>query len=153
IRELQREFDTLNGELRSLFSVAGHGKEGLTLEWIAAQRLVLEERRRSLQAEIEEAERLLFVTKDSDELTLKAQEQAYTEVQRFQADLIVAQQTRDNLKLNIADSATFIASLENKLRALNDAAAVAQYIGDVRFQYCPACYSPVETSDTVPHAC
>jgi hypothetical protein len=153
IRELQRAFDTVSGELRSLLSVPSQGKEALTLEWIAAQRLVLEEQRRALQAVIEEAERRLFTSDDADELTLKAQEQVYIEVQRLQADLGAARQERDNLTLNIADSVSFIASLEHKLKALSDSAAVAEHIGEVRFQYCPACYSPLEPSDALAHVC
>jgi hypothetical protein len=153
IRELQREFDTVSGELRSLFSVAGQGKEALTLDWITAQRVVLEQQRHTLGLDIERVERQLFTTSGADELTLKAQEETYVEVQRLQADLGAARQERDNITLNIADSASFISSLEHKLKALNDSAAVAKHIGDVRFQYCPACYAPLGTSYALAHAC
>lgn len=151
IRELQREFDAVSGELRSLFAVATQSKEALTLDWIEAQYRALQEQRLRLQTEIEEAERRLFTSGAADELTLRAQEQAYAEVQRIQADLGIARQERDNLTLNIVDSASFIASLEYKLKALEDSAVVAKHIGEVRFQYCPACYSPLDALDA--HAC
>jgi hypothetical protein len=153
IRDLQREFDTVSGELRSLFSVASQGKDALTLDWIAAQRAVLEGQRLALQAGIEEAERRLFTTDGADELTLKAQEEAYAEVQRLQVVLGAARQERDNLTLNIADSAAFITSLENKLKALGESAAVAEHFGEVRFQYCPACYAPLDASDASAQTC
>lgn len=55
--------------------------------------------------------------------------------------------------MTIADSAEFIESLKNKLKALNDSYSVAENIGDVRFQYCPACYSNLDASDDLAHVC
>jgi DNA repair exonuclease SbcCD ATPase subunit len=153
IRALQREFDTASGELRSLFAVLGTGDQGLTLEWIAGERHVLEEERRSIQIQIEEAERRIFTSTADDELTLAAQEEAYEHVQALQAELGAARQDRDSLALNIADSAAFIASLQSKIEALNDAAEVAKHIGEVRFHACPACYAPLLDEEQPTHAC
>jgi hypothetical protein len=154
IRSLTREFETINAELRSLLGVLSRSGQNLTLEWIAGQRRVLEEERQQLQSEIEASELELFTSSAEDQLTLHAQEQAYREVQRLQATLSEVQQKRDSLALNIADSAAFIASLENKLNALQDSSTVAQSIGEVRFHSCPACYAVVETElDESGHAC
>ncbi|WP_315766840.1 MULTISPECIES: AAA family ATPase [unclassified Bradyrhizobium] len=157
LRDLTREFDAKSGELRSLFSVIGSAEHGLTLEWVAAQRRSLEEEGSKLQSQIEEQERELYVTaKDTDQLTLKAQERAYEEVQRTQAELSKVRQERDALALSIADSSAFIASLEHKLAALTDASTTAAHIGDIRFSLCPACYAPIENSSehsSVCHLC
>lgn len=153
IRELQKEFDSVSGELRSLFAVIGQTGESATAEWNDARRLALEEQRRELQAEIEKAEQELYTRRADDELTLKAQERAYVEVQLLQGELGDVRQKRDQLTLEMADSASFISSLENKIKALNDSSTVANYLGDVLFQYCPACYSPVSEGDVNEHAC
>jgi len=154
IRAWQREFDTVSGELRSLVAVLGKADQGLTLDWIEGQRRVLNEERSALQAQIDSAERQIFTSTAADQLTLKAQEEAYAAVQQLQAELGNAKQERDSLELNILDSDAFIASLKNKIAALNDSAAVADHIGDVRFQQCPACYSPLgDGIDAVAHAC
>jgi hypothetical protein len=154
LRDLTREFDAKSAELRSLFAVVGAAEHALTLDWVAAQRRSLEEEGATLQAQIEEQERELYVTaKNTDQLTLRAQEEAYAEVQETQAGLAKAQLARDALELSIADSAAFIASLEQKLSALTDASTTAAHINDVRFSVCPACYAPIEEQSENAAAC
>lgn len=154
IRDLTREFDAKSGELRSLFAVLGKSEHSLTLDWVSEQRKSLETERRNLQVEIELAEKELFTSAVDDNLTLGAQEKAYAEVQELQAALAAAQQKRDALRLAIADSAHFIATLERKLTALNDSSAVAVHLGDVRFTACPACYAAIEVNEEASkHAC
>jgi hypothetical protein len=150
IRSLSRDLDSVDGELRSLFAVLGKTEHSLTLDWIEAQRHVLEQERRGLQQQIEDAERQVFTSAAKDQLTLKAQEEAYAEVQKLQAKLGAGREERDALNLEIADSAFFIASLEDKIEALNDSSAVARHIGEVRFNVCPACYAPLEGESEAP---
>jgi len=52
----------------------------------------------------------------------------------------------------MADSNAFIASLEQKLSALNDADSVAEHLGDVEFKACPACFAPIDGA-SAEHAC
>jgi len=151
IRELLKEFDTINGQLRSLFSVLGKADQGFTLEWIDAQRKSLEAEQAETQRLIEDAEQKLY-TSSKDKLTLAQQQKAYKAVQTLQAALIRLKQDRDALTLTIADSDAFLASLRNKLDALRDSSSVAEHIGEVRFQCCPACYSPID-SELTKHAC
>jgi hypothetical protein len=56
IRELTREFDSKNAELRSLFAILGGGGHSLNLEWLNAQRKSLDQERTTLQSGIESAE-------------------------------------------------------------------------------------------------
>jgi hypothetical protein len=109
LRELTREFDSKDTE------------NGLTLDWLDGQRRLLEQERAALQTEIEAAEQKLYTSTADDEITLKAQEQIFAEVQRLQAELGQARQERDAMMLGMADSAAFITALEHKLAALNDA--------------------------------
>ena len=129
----QKEFDTVNGELRSLFAVLGRADIASTLDWIAGQRLVVEEQRAELQSKIEEAERHAYTAGAHDALTLKAQNQLYSEVQTLQTQLGAARNARDSLAFGIADSGAFIASLRNKLVELNDAEAVRTRLGKYNF--------------------
>src|SRR6185312_14518535 len=151
-RELVKEFDTINGELRSLFSVLGKADQGFTFEWIDAQRKTLEQEQERTQHLIEEAEQKLYTSSKKDKLTLTQQERAYKEVQALQTTLVKLKHERDALALTMADSAAFIASLNNKLEALRDSSRIAEHVGEVRFQCCPACYSPIDSEITA-HAC
>jgi hypothetical protein len=153
IRELTREFDSATGELRSLFAVLGQTDHSLTMEWLAAERRSIEDERKELQREIEKAERALYTSASKDKLTLRAQDEAYGNVQRLQAALSAARQERDSVVLEIADSAAFIRGLESKISALRDSSSVAQHLGDVTFSACPACYAPInESEQSAPNA-
>ena len=152
IRDLAKELDAAAGELRSLFAVLGQAGESLTLDWINGQRRVLEEQRDKLQSAIEVAERARYTSAADDPPTLTAQKKAYEEVQRAQMELSALRQQRDAISLEIADSNSFIASLESKLASLHDASAAADEFDQIRFHHCPACYAPIE-DDPPPHAC
>lgn len=153
IRELTREFDAKSGELRSLFAVIGSTGHSLTPEWLASERRSLLQERATVQSQIETAEQQLYSSAADDQLTLNAQERTYAEVQSRQEAVGEARRERDALMLTIADSAAFIATLEHKLAALNDADATAQHFGDVRFSVCPACYAPLEADPATSAAC
>jgi hypothetical protein len=155
IRSLTRAFDTLSAELKSLFAVLGRSDQSLTLDWLTAERNNLIANQQAVQDEIEKIEREVSLTAGADKLSLKAQNEAYTEVQRLQTELASIQEQRDAINLAVADSANFIRALEQKIAALGDASAVAEHLGDVHFSICPACLTPVaETEDdTHCHLC
>ncbi len=144
IRELDKQFNAVSAELRSLLAVLGRAGEAMTLEWIAAQRRVLEDRRSALRTEVEETERQLYSAQSGDELTLKAQQRVYAEVQSLQQELGRLEEKRDSIALAMSDSAAFISGLEQKLEALNDSGSVADYVGEIRFQTCPSCLAPLQ---------
>ncbi len=144
LRDLTREFDAKNAELRSLFAVLGQSGHNLTLDWLEGQRRSFAEERAKLQAAVEQAERDLYASVGGDELSLKAQNDAYARVQELQSRLGKARQERDATVLAVADSAAFISSLEHKLVALNDASLTAQHLGEITFSICPSCYAPLD---------
>ncbi len=73
-------------------------------------------------------------------------------VQALQVQIGADRNDLDALEFEIADSDKFIGDLEQKLKALNDAEAVSHDIDEVRFQFCPACYSAVDET-TATFAC
>nr|WIE92216.1 AAA family ATPase [Mesorhizobium sp. WSM4875] len=155
IKELGKELDKVIGQLHSLFTIlgrVGNPDQGLTPEWIDAQRKSLEEDISANQKAIEEAQAQIFSSEAEDEFTLDVQNRVYREVQDFQSEIVRTRQERDALTLTIVDSDSFISSLRSKVDALKDTAKVAEHIGEMRFQWCPACYAPVE-EDRVPHSC
>ncbi|RWC89224.1 MAG: hypothetical protein EOS32_29675 [Mesorhizobium sp.] len=155
IKEYGKELDKVIGQLHSLFTVLGRvggSDQGLTVEWIQAQRNNLDRDRNSVQLAIEQAEAALFSSEAKDKFTLDSQEAAYHRVQEIQSNLVRARQERDALTLTIADSDAFVVSLRNKIEALRDTENVAENIGEVSFQWCPACYAPLE-DEPAPHSC
>jgi hypothetical protein len=141
IRTLSRQFDTAAGQLTSLFAVLGKTDHSLTMEWLEAQRRSLNEERKKLVEQIATAEREIFTSSSADELSLDAQHKAYAEVQSLQKSIADTTQGRDALTLEMADSAAFIQSLEDKIESLKDTSAVAEHLGIAAFGVCPACYA------------
>jgi len=146
LRDLQREFDSLTVELRSLYAVLGTANS-MTVEWLNGERATLAERHRILMDDIDEAEREIFSATEQDALTLAAQDDVFGHVQRIQQQIGKKEAELDALNLDIADSAHFILSLQAKISALSDANLVASHIGEVDFQVCPACYAPISKPD------
>lgn len=152
LRELEKQLSTITAEHRSLLSIMGAAQEGMTMDWIAAQRSVLGSRRASLVQEIEVAETELFAAVETDQVTLASQNSAYESVKEEQQRLGELQEKNDALSMSIADSDLFMQSLNRKLTALNEASSVASALGDVDFSSCPACFAPIEEVATE-HAC
>lgn len=152
IRVLTKEHDSVSAELRSLITVLGAAKESMTPDWIAAERKLLAEQQSQLRTEIELAEEGLYASDVRDQLTLKAQREAYAKVQNLQSKLGGAQEEIDRIEFAVADSTAFISSLERKLRALKDAESIVDFITEVRFETCPACFTPIYQNG-VDHAC
>jgi hypothetical protein len=153
LRDLTREYDARNAELRSLFAVLGQAGHNLTLDWLEGQRRSLAQDRTNLQSSIENAERGLYAVAGTDQLTLRAQNDAYAEVQELQSALGKARQERDATILAVGDSAAFINSLEQKIAALNDASLASRHLGDMKFNICPACYAPLEAKEGDEQGC
>lgn len=152
VRRLNKELDELTGEYRSLLAVAGAATEGFTYEWVQVRRQELELEANRIAVEIAETEQKMLIGDGGDRVTLTAQQEAYAQVLRLQRELGEVKTARDNLSLKIADSERFIFSLKNKLTALQDSSAVAAFVGDVRFNECPACHAPMEDEATA-HSC
>jgi hypothetical protein len=148
LRELDKELGEVSAQLTSLFSVLGRSGESMTLDWIAAERQRLEADERATQSKIEQTERRLYSAGDEDEITLAAQESAYSEVQALQTKIAATHQQRDGLALAIADSDAFIATLDEKLSAMNDASSAVEALGEIKFTSCPACHAPI--ADDIP---
>lgn len=156
LRALDKEFSDLGGRLRSLYEVIGGEDIGLNTTWVNAQREVLSTEYGDLQKGIEVAERILFAAEKKDDLSLRAQTEAFSRVQELQAKLSAARTDRDAVALDFADSSAFISTLQGKLTALNDSKLVLSNIGDIEFATCPACYAKIKSpkdSALICHLC
>lgn len=149
-RSLQKEFDKLEAELRSLFTVFRTEGHSLTPEWVAQQKWELETELEILKAQIVSSE-LKQLAGDADPFTLKAQEEAYLRVQASSTVLEEKKLTRDTLVLSIADTVRFVENQKSKVSALRDSNAVAEEFGEIRFESCPVCYETLLREDV--HAC
>lgn len=152
IKQLEGEHDKVASELSGIQKLLGRAGEAPSRDWVAAERAKIEDEKSRVERAIAEAERQIFEGAGSEKLTLKTQQQAYGDVQGLQVEISRVQETISNLTLEISDAGMFIRDLESKLQALNDSSASSNVFGQVTYQHCPACYSPVDSDHPV-HAC
>lgn len=152
IKQLEGDHDKVASELSGIQKLLGRAGEAPSREWVAAERSKIEAEKTKVEQAIAEAERGLFEGAGQEKLSLKTQQQVYSEVQALQAEISRVQGVAGSLTLEIADADMFVRDLETKLQALNDSSASSNVFGQVTYQHCPACYSPVEADHPV-HAC
>ena len=142
IRTLSSEFDKIDAELKAVFTAFGHSGENLTKSWVELQKKELAIELDALILKIESVERQQLIS-DQDELTTKAQDAAYSEVQDNLAKMASLKTARDSLSLSIMDIERYVSSIRNRLRSLKESSMVSEVLGDLQFDTCPVCLEEV----------
>jgi hypothetical protein len=123
-----------------------HGRDGhpLTEDWIVQEQLRLENDLESLNAMIEVIEAKVFSAQFEDRLSLNDQEETFAKVQQLQKQIGEIRESLDYIELESTDSDQFIASLTKKLEALHESKLIIDELNALSFEFCPACFAPVE---------
>ncbi|TYC80063.1 AAA family ATPase [Stappia sp. BW2] len=126
-----------------------HGRDGhpLTEEWIEQEYSRLQRELHDLNTEIESIESQVFSVQFEDRLSLNDQKATYARVQSLQAEIGKITEELDYLELEAEDSLEFIASLSKKLDALHESKMVVDELNALSFEFCPACFAPVESAE------
>ncbi|WP_417449556.1 AAA family ATPase [Kordiimonas sp.] len=148
----EKEFSDVSAELKSIIRVVG-GDESLSVQWIEQKRKSFIEEREKLLNAISISEAEFYASKSTDRITIEAQKALYKEVQRLQVSMQDARTAIDGIEFEVADSKSFIATLQRRLDALKDAGLAAELVPAIRFGTCPACYADVLESDDEIAAC
>ena len=126
-----------------------HGRDGhpLTEDWIDQEYLRLQKELDDLNSQIEETEEQVFSAQFEDRLSLNDQETTYARVKELQTQIGKLNEELDFLELEASDSAEFIASLTKKLHALHESKMVVDELNALKFDFCPACFAPVQGTE------
>ena len=130
---------------RITFLTRTHARDGhpLTDDWLAQEEKNLVAKLEAINEEILRLEESIFNTQFEDRLTLNDQNETYARVTELQEKLGALTEARDQLELQIADSAAFIVSIERKLDALQQSKAVVDELNALAFDFCPSCFAPI----------
>ncbi|WP_298330326.1 AAA family ATPase [Asticcacaulis sp.] len=150
VRELEKQFEGVAGELRSIFSFLG--SQTVTPAQIEQELVILKDEEKEVLATIQDLERAAYGEGEKDELSLTAYNEAFEAFRQEQLMVDSAQSEISQIELEIVDAAQFIASLEQKLEQLTDAKAMSEHLDGIRFHSCPACNTPLEV-ESVEHSC
>ncbi len=144
LRQSERDFDQVEGELKSIVAVIGGGSLATGVQWVEGQKRAIAAAREALLAKVAAAEEVYYSRTDQDAISLRAQQLSYQRVQALQRELRDESDQISAVEFEISDSERYISSLEAKIEALRDAESVASAFGTITFSSCPACYQVIE---------
>lgn len=126
-----------------------HGRDGhpLTEEWVQQEYVRLQRELDALNKQIEAIEEEVFSAQFEDRLSLNDQKETYARVRSLQAEIGETREKLDYLELEAADSDEFISWLTKKLDALHESKMVLDELNALSFEFCPACFAPVEGTE------
>lgn len=151
IRDLDRKYGELVGELRSIFGVLGKTSDSdITVTNFQNELAALQRERDSVAAGIEE----LSQRRDADtrKKATKQSQEAATQLREINAELVRVRQEAQTLALDIEDSQQFIRTLHERIDAIDASKGMAEILGAATFNVCPACLAPVALSSS-PETC
>lgn len=143
IRDLDRKYGELVGELRSIFGVLGKTADSDVAILDFQQELKeFEQERASLSKTIED------LSTKRDEKTRRTVDarlsESVTKLRELNTNLGELQQRIQALSLDIEDSQDFIRTLKERIEALDASRGMGELLGNVSFTICPECMSPIE---------
>ncbi|SDF48065.1 ATP-binding protein [Limimaricola pyoseonensis] len=128
------------------FLIKSHKRDGrpITKEWIGEEGARIEKEISDVNSKIESIEKEIFDTEFTDRLSLNDQKSAYSRVVELQKKIGSVEEKITRLNLQIADTDSYIVSIEHKLEQLDQANTVVESMGGLAFEFCPSCFAPVE---------
>jgi hypothetical protein len=138
LKKLRNDLQEVTASLRSLYLILGNIEHSLTIDWAQAERSNLDNRLKTIYRQIGELENSVSA---NDDFSLVPQEGALRRVQSLQVELSRVDAELGSLELEIADSELFITGMERKIVALQDSSATADVVAEIRYIWCPSCFS------------
>ncbi|MBR0719461.1 ATP-binding protein [Bradyrhizobium liaoningense] len=152
LRDLEKKFDDLSSELKSIFSLVGGDLDTpLAREAIEKELDDLTKERIERYAELERIARSDFGSTEDTKSRELARRRALEEVARLLEKMQSLELEINTIEFEITDSNKFIGHLERMLEDIEKAALTYEQLGGIHFKYCPACFSPTNDADDPSH--
>ncbi len=143
-REVDKELDRLNSELKSIFTVLGRSGQNANVEFLGQEIRNLEARRETLQAELNALKTNRIVP--NEETASKADSKIRLELDKAKSELAEAQSNLARWELEIEDSNRFIEEIQLRLNGLEESSTTRDYFSSLSFAFCPSCLSEIKVS-------
>lgn len=150
-RELEKQGQLLDAELKSIFTVLAKSQQNTGLEFIGQNILNLERERDNSIKELSRLRRERTVSADLknsfDDTSLRAALDAAKKAVNECRDRIIQGE------LEVTDSKKFVEELEIRLRTLDESSTARNYFGKLMFAFCPCCLSEVAPQEKESASC
>ena len=154
LREAERRFAEVAGELRSMFRVLGQ-TEHANISVINYQQEVSE-----AEAEQEDLRRTVdaLANRRNEEIIAKAEERIrglYIVLQDTKRKISEHRHTEQSIAFDLEDSRKFVDTLKERLGSLSASEHMVSILGSIQFKICPACFQVTESTEngSVCHLC
>lgn len=153
LRATRKIFDNVKVELSNLITVAsGYGKsirgEQIYSE-MSSIRHALEAKNQELKSFMEEFHQDNTAYQDGEADRRKA----LGELKKLKHKLQEAEEQLITLNIEIEDTKQFMDFLRENITAFDNASYIFEKIGQIKFEYCPSCLSPVNHQPQLSHHC
>lgn len=151
VREVSAIIAKAESELKSIFSVLGRSGQNAGLDYLSAQIIDLESARNAQSEELIRLKNQRNVPKAAsksnvpDELRKKLNQARQAEAN--------AKDRLQSLELDLADSSMFVSELKARLKNLEESKETRSFFGNLRFQFCPSCLTPIGSDRDNVHNC
>ena len=143
IRELEVEIAVLKKQLNIALHILGPEEEVLSSQYIEQEISNLKRRRTALHSQLEQAQKEPFESGSKNPREKEARDRVAKELSTVRDRRLALEQKGRNTGIEVADLEAFLESIDHRLRALDDVDVTHEYLGEVEFRYCPACYAPL----------
>lgn len=147
-RELERALSAAESELKSIFAVLAKSQQDVNLEFFAQQIMQAEEKRNVLAEKLAHLKEHRTVEIDKKRSNEEAVSRTALDVAKRDLNQAIDDLTR--VAADIEDSRQFMAEIRERLRRLDQSEITRGYLGNIAFNFCPCCLTPVtaQTTDT-----
>ncbi|NVM76621.1 uncharacterized coiled-coil DUF342 family protein [Duganella sp. SG902] len=142
-----REIDSLLGkqesELRSIYNVLGRSGQSESLDFLNIKITELEEARTQQSANLIELKQKRTITNKERKAAQAFPDNLRQQLNDMRRKEFEAKDQLHSLELDQTDSTMFVAELRARLQNLDESKETRSYFGNLRFDFCPSCLSPL----------
>lgn len=141
LKIVQKEIDGVNSQINTLLAVLGEADREIDINKVTKNILETEEQFKRVQDAIAKYDLLENSVKTRDDSSVF--DDLRKQFLEYQTKLIDAQNHIKDLQYEIEDSRAFIKSMEDRLKAFDQAVITRKSIGELQITNCPKCLSPL----------
>jgi rubrerythrin len=153
LREISAQLAKQEAELRSIYHVLGRSGQSSILEFVNAQIQDLEINRDQQLLELVQLKKTRTLLSEDSKAIKKNDEKLRQKLDTLRKYEFEKKQQLASLELEQADSALFVEELRARLASLDDSSVTRNYLGNLKFYFCPSCLTSLEGKQNLPGHC
>ncbi len=143
LREIDSLLSKQEGELRSIFNVLGRSGQSEGLDFLLIKTSELEQARTQQSANLIELKQKRTISTQERKVAQALPNNLRQMLNEARRKEFEAKDQLHSLELDQNDSIMFVAELRARLQNLDESKETRSYFGNLKFDFCPSCLSPL----------